>query len=46
MSKIVKGVNDLATTDPNIAKEWNYNKNMDITPFEVVRGSAKRVWWI
>ncbi len=45
MSKVIKGINDLATTDPNIVKEWNYDKNKDITPFEVVRGSAKRVWW-
>ena len=46
MSKVIKGVNDLATTDPQIVKEWNYNKNINITPYEVVRGSAKRVWWI
>jgi len=38
--------NCLATTNPELAKEWNYIKNIFITPFDVVGGSTKRVWWI
>lgn len=39
------GYNDLATTDPNLAKEWDWGKNV-FTPMEVTRGSEKKVWWI
>lgn len=41
-----KGINDLATTHPQIAKEWNYDKNVKISPNELVAGSNKKVWWI
>ncbi len=39
---VVKGVNDLATTHPEIAKEWYQPKNGDITPFDVTHGSGKK----
>ncbi len=42
----LKGVNDLATTNPELAKEWNYEKNINLTPFDVTAGSGKRVWWL
>ena len=41
---IIKGVNDLATTNPDLAKEWDYNKNT-ISPTEISAGSGKKVWW-
>lgn len=44
--KIVKGVNDLATTNPELAKEWHPIKNTDLTPFEVTAGSRQKVWWL
>ncbi len=43
--KILKGYNDLATTNPTLAKEWNYNKN-DIRPDEVMNFTKRKVWWI
>ena len=43
--KIEIGYNDLATTHPSLVKEWDYEKNIDITPQEVTRGSDKKVWW-
>ncbi len=43
--KIFVGFNDLATEYPEIAREWNYDKNK-ITPQEVVAKSNKKVWWI
>ncbi len=43
--KVLKGYNDLITTDPEIVKEWNYNKNNNLLPSDFVRGSAKKVWW-
>ena len=44
--KIMPGFNDLATTRPNIAKEWDYSKNDKLTPKDVSAGSGKKVWWI
>ncbi len=43
--KVLVGYNDLATTDPEIAEQWNYEKNIGLTPKDFVRGSAKMVWW-
>ena len=39
------GVNDLATTDPQIAAEWCYELNKDITPNQVHRNSKQYFWW-
>ena len=41
----VEGVNDLATTHPEIAAEWDYERNGELKPIDVVAGSSKRVWW-
>ena len=43
--KVIAGYNDLATTNPELLKEWNYERNMDITPQSVTSGSGKKVWW-
>ncbi|MBR2634795.1 MAG: hypothetical protein IKD31_04370 [Clostridia bacterium] len=42
---VVKGKNDLATTNPELAKEWHPTKNDPLTPCDVTRGSGKKVWW-
>ncbi len=42
----VAGTNDLATTHPNLAKEWDYDKNGDLLPSAVTHGSGKKVYWI
>jgi hypothetical protein len=39
------GYNDLATTDPALAAEWDDAKNGDITPSTVSRNSLRIVWW-
>lgn len=43
--KILAGFNDLATTHPKIAQEWDYEKN-DITPQEISAGTNRKMWWI
>ena len=43
--KILKGYNDLKTLKPDVAKEWNYEKNGDLTPDMFVCNSDKKVWW-
>ena len=42
----VSGVNDITITHPDIAAEWNYNKNGELYPSGFKRGSDKKVWWI
>ncbi len=43
--KVLKGFNDLQTINPSLAKEWNYEKNNDLTPMDVLPNSGKKVWW-
>ena len=42
--KLLVGFNDLATTNPEIVKEWDYNKN-DILPTQIGVGTHKKIWW-
>ena len=35
----------LAYRFPEIAKEWNYEKNGDLKPTQVMKGCGKKVWW-
>lgn len=42
--KIERGINDLATTNPELLSEWNYSKN-EIEPTEVAAGTKRKVWW-
>jgi len=39
------GVNDLGTTHPKIASEWDRILNQPLNPSEVSKGSGKKVWW-
>ena len=43
--KVLVGFNDLATTYPEVAKEWHTTLNGSLTPQDVTAGSRKRVWW-
>ena len=43
--RAIKGVNDLLTLKPEIAAEWDYEKNAPLTPDQVTVKSNKRVWW-
>ena len=38
--------NSLATFRPDLLKEWDYKKNLDISPESVTKGSGKKVWWV
>ena len=37
--------NNLAVVDKNLAKEWHPSLNLDLTPYDVVAKSHKKVWW-
>ena len=43
--KVWKGFNDLQTHNPKLAAEWDYEKNKNIKPDEVLYGSHRVVWW-
>ena len=43
--RAVPGETDLATKHPNIARQWDYEKNGDLDPRNVMAGSTKRIWW-
>lgn len=42
---VLQGFNDLETLFPDIASEWNYEKNNDLFPSMVTLHSNKKVWW-
>lgn len=41
---VLAGYNDMATTDPLLLREWDYEQN-SLNPAAVSRNSAKRAWW-
>lgn len=43
---VYAGHNDLQTTNPKHAKEWHQEKNGELKPTNVTKGSNKRVWWL
>ncbi len=42
--RIVEGVNDIFTTNPELKRELDYEKN-SIDPYEVATKSNKKYWW-
>ena len=43
--KVVAGINDLATTRPDLARQWHPTKNGCLKPTDVLRGATRKVWW-
>ena len=41
----IVGTNDLQTTNPDLIKEWDYEKNSPIYPYMVKKGSNNKIWW-
>ena len=44
--KLLSGVNDLASTHPQLVPEWHPTRNGTLKPSEFVSGSSRKVWWI
>ena len=42
---VLSGFNDLLSGFPQVAAEWNYERNGSLLPSEVSRYSTKKVWW-
>ena len=43
--RVLVGINDLQTLNPVLANEWDYEKNNELTPMDVMPNSHKQVWW-
>ena len=43
--RVVQGVNDLESRYPDVAKEWNYERNNGVVPTDITWGSNKKFWW-
>lgn len=43
--KVLMGYNDLQTNNPNVAKDWDHEKNSGLSPADVTTNSNKKVWW-
>ena len=43
--KVLPGVNDLSSENPELAIEWHPTKNGNLTPCDVTAHSGRRVWW-
>lgn len=43
--KVLAGFNDLASLEPELAKEWHPSLNGNLKPNQVLVGSGKKVWW-
>lgn len=46
MVKLVRGINDLETLFPELAKQWHPALNGELKPCDVTKGSSKKIWWI
>lgn len=43
--KVLRGYNDLATTHPNLALSWDFEKN-ELLPYDVTYGNDNKFWWV
>ncbi|SCX09669.1 Probable Zinc-ribbon domain-containing protein [Lachnospiraceae bacterium YSD2013] len=44
-NRVKSGINDLLSQFPEIAAEWNYEKNSPLTPDNITKASKQKVWW-
>ena len=41
----ISNTGSLYDNNPNLVKEWNYDKNNDLKPTMVTANSGKQAWW-
>ena len=44
--QVLVGFNDLSSQSPQLATEWDNDKNGELTPQMVTRSSKRSVWWL
>ena len=42
----IAGKTDLQTANPSLANEWNYARNISLTPSDVLPNSHQNAWWL
>lgn len=42
----LKHSGSIRESNPEVLEKWDYNKNIDVSPDMVSKGSHKKVWWI
>ncbi len=45
-NKVLEGYNDLQSRFPDIAAQWDYEKNMPLQPSQLTAYANRRVWWL
>ncbi|MEV6138997.1 zinc-ribbon domain-containing protein [Nocardia sp. NPDC051990] len=45
-NKVLAGFNDLLSQSPELAREWDFDRNGDLTPDHITAGSNKKVFWV
>jgi glutaredoxin len=45
VQRTLSNENSLARRFPDIAREWNFDRNSDLGPDQIVAGSGRAVWW-
>ena len=45
VGKRASAENNLQAVNPELAKQWHYAKNGDLTPSDATAGSRKKAWW-
>ena len=43
--QVLVGYNDLATTSPEVLRDWDFEKNSRILPTSITRSVSRKVWW-
>lgn len=43
--RVIVGENDLLTKNPELAAEWNFEKNYPLRPEDIKSGRNKKAWW-
>ncbi len=43
--QVLQGINDIATTHPDLVQDWDYEANGNYTPFNVTHGSDRKIHW-
>lgn len=44
--RVLKGFNDMETTHPNLAVEFDLNRNGSLKPSEINAGTHRKLWWL
>ncbi len=42
---VLRGYNDLSVTHPQLINDWDFEKNREISPYDITFRNTKKVWW-